>query len=230
MKITFIGQSSFKIELDSGAVVLTDPWFGGYPLLRARRPALGPNEIGDVKLILVSHNHIDHIDRRALRLALEKSSIVAGPPSVAHRAKVRGIEAVSLALRKDYDFGGLNVHTVPADHPLCSSPFGYLIQGDGKTLYFSGDTRNFPALRSALKGRSIDVALLQIACARYFGKPDGMDVHSAADLAREIHPKCVVPMHYHARFKEADPRQFKETLTESGIHVQILEPGVEAVL
>lgn len=231
MKITFVGQSTFRIVTESGTVILTDPWFTGYPHLRTTPPALHPSDFDRLDLMLVSHNHIDHVDRIALRLAARTNALVVGPRPIAARARRRGAErAVALSLRDDFAHDGVKIHSVPADHPLCSSPFGYLIQADGKTIYFSGDTRNFPALRQVLKSRPIDLALIQIACAKYFGIPDGMSIEAAAALVREVKPREVVPMHYHGRFKEADPERFKAALDHAESAVRIFQPGKEEVL
>jgi L-ascorbate metabolism protein UlaG (beta-lactamase superfamily) len=105
-----------------------------------------------------------------------------------------------------------------------------VVEADGLNLYFSGDTRDFPALRSALSRRSLDVALVQIACARYFGRADGMDVASAAAFLREVKPKIAIPMHYDGRFKEADPNALAMALEGSGIEVRVLAHGREELL
>lgn len=231
MRITLIGQSTFRLVTSDGAVILTDPWFGGYPWLRVRPPALRPEGLQRVDLMLISHNHIDHVDRHAFRLAARTSAAVVGPRPIARRAKRHGLKnVVGLGLREDHSVGGIRIHTMPADHPLCASPFGFLVQADGLKVYFSGDTRDFPALRSALSRTPPDVALVQIACARYFGKPDGMDVASAAGFLRAVKPKVAVPMHYDGRFKEADPHALSRALEGSAIEVRVFSHGREESL
>ena len=71
------------------------------------------------------------------------------------------------------------------------------------------------------------LAFLQIACAVYFGKDDGLSLRTAAELARAFNPRIVVPMHYHGRFKEADPSELTRLLAGTAIEVRILEPGRE---
>jgi hypothetical protein len=70
---TFVGQSTFLLQLD-GANVLTDPvwsprasplhWAGPR---RVRRPGLSFERLPPIHLVLVSHNHYDHMDLPTLR-------------------------------------------------------------------------------------------------------------------------------------------------------------------
>jgi L-ascorbate metabolism protein UlaG (beta-lactamase superfamily) len=71
--LSFIGHSSFLLRLP-GLVVLTDPVFSGRasPLSwagpqRARPPGLALDQLPPVDLVLVSHNHYDHMDLATLR-------------------------------------------------------------------------------------------------------------------------------------------------------------------
>jgi L-ascorbate metabolism protein UlaG (beta-lactamase superfamily) len=56
MKITWLGHSSFRIEI-AGAVLLIDPWLTGNPLFPAARRA---EAIAGATHILVTHGHGDH--------------------------------------------------------------------------------------------------------------------------------------------------------------------------
>ena len=70
MKITMIGHSTVLVEI-AGQRILTDPYFGLHGNLayaRPRPPARSREELSNVDLVLVSHNHFDHIDRRFLRV------------------------------------------------------------------------------------------------------------------------------------------------------------------
>jgi L-ascorbate metabolism protein UlaG (beta-lactamase superfamily) len=61
-----IGHSTVLLEMD-GTTILTDPYFGtwGNPAYRRLAPPALPREkLQDVDLVLVSHNHFDHTDRR----------------------------------------------------------------------------------------------------------------------------------------------------------------------
>lgn len=229
MKILFVGQSTFRLTLKNGIVLLTDPWFKNNPLWRAVPPAFNPDEIGKVNFILSSHNHLDHIDRPGLELAKKYQAVVVGSERVARRASRFGIkETFGMRPGDEQTFDTFSIKATPAFHPLAKDAIGFLIRTENSRIYFCGDTRTHPELIEFLKkAGAIDLAFLQVACARYFGKNDGLNLQTAAELARAFKPRMVVPMHYHGRFKQADPNRLKDILADSDIDVIVLNPGNE---
>jgi L-ascorbate metabolism protein UlaG (beta-lactamase superfamily) len=229
MKILFIGQGTFRLTLDDGTVLLTDPWFKMNPIWRAVPPALQPEDIGTIHFILSSHNHLDHIDRPSLKLAKRQGAAVVGSERVGRRARRFGIrEVIILKPGEERFFNSFSVRATPAFHPLASDAIGFLLRAGGKQIYYCGDTRPEPALVDFLgRAGQIDLAFLQIACAVYFGKADGLNLQTAAEFARSVRPGTVVPMHYDGRFKEADPSQLSGLVADSGIHVMVMKRGEE---
>jgi L-ascorbate metabolism protein UlaG (beta-lactamase superfamily) len=229
MKLLYIGQNTFRITLENGIVLLTDPWFKMNPVWRAVPPALEPDRIGTVHFVLSSHNHLDHIDAPSLALARKQGATVIGSARVARRARRCGIkETVPMASGEQRTFDSFSIKATPAFHPLAKDAIGFLIGAEDKHIYFCGDTRPHSSLVDFLRqAGAVDAAFLQIACARYFGKDDGLNLQTAAELARAFKPRIVVPMHYHGRFKEADPSQMSRLLAGSGIEIFIAEPGRE---
>jgi L-ascorbate metabolism protein UlaG (beta-lactamase superfamily) len=231
LKILFVGHNTFRITLANGKTLLTDPWFKNSFIWRAVGPALGPDQIGHVDYMLSSHNHLDHIDTPSLALAKEQWSTVIGSKAVAIRAANMGImKAIAIAPGQENTLDGLSIKATPAFHPLAKDAIGFLIKADDKQIYFSGDTRADARLTDfLLRAGAIDLAFLQISCARYFGKDDGLNVFTAADLAKTIKAKMVVPMHLHARFKrdEGGVEQFKELLKGTVAEVLVFQLGEE---
>lgn len=229
MKILFVGQGTFRLTLEDETTLLTDPWFKMNPLWRAVPPALRPDELGTIHFMLSSHNHLDHIDKPSLKLAKKQGATVIGSERVARRARRFGVEGtVAMRPGDERDWDSFSVKATPAFHPLAKDAVGFLIRADGKQLYYCGDTRPDARLVSVLQeAKTIDVAFLQIACAVYFGRDDGLNLDTSAEFARAFKPRVVVPMHYHGRFKEADPSKLNELLAGSGIEVMVLESGQE---
>lgn len=224
MIITLIGQSSLRLELDEGITIITDPWFESFSFLRAVPPSLTPQDIKRCDLMLVSHNHIDHLDRAGLDLAKRLGAVFLGSARAARRAVRAGIKDVAGMTRgQKFSFRGLAIHAVAADHPFASDAVGFVIRGR-KTLYFSGDTRHSKAVVEDLQGLRIDAAFLQIACSWYpFVGFDGMTIKSAVRLAEDIVPGIVIPIHYQVRTKTVDPEALRTRLP--GIKVVVLTPG-----
>jgi len=229
MKILFVGQGTFRLTLDGGTTLLTDPWFKMNPIWRAVPPALAPGQVGMINFILASHNHLDHIDRPSLELAKMQGTTVVGSERVARRARRFGIkETVGMVPGDEKSFNTFSIKATPAFHPLARDAVGFLIRASGKQIYYCGDTRPDPVLISFLQqAGTTDLAFLQIACARYFGKDDGLNLQTAAELAKTFKPGIVVPMHHHGRFKEADPTKLTPLLAATDIETLVLKPGQE---
>ncbi|HSR34431.1 MAG TPA: MBL fold metallo-hydrolase [Anaerolineae bacterium] len=84
MRITLMGHMTVRIELD-GMVLLTDPWFGPHRWLEERLAprtvplAAVPDELVPLDAMLVSHNHVDHLDGAALDLARPQGCMAIEP-------------------------------------------------------------------------------------------------------------------------------------------------------
>jgi L-ascorbate metabolism protein UlaG (beta-lactamase superfamily) len=81
--ITFIGHSTFLIRT-ALTVLITDPVFtshaGPFGRLgprRVRPPAITPDALPPVDIVLVSHNHYDHFQPSSLRLFADRASFAA---------------------------------------------------------------------------------------------------------------------------------------------------------
>lgn len=214
MRLTLIGHMTVRIELD-GLVMLTDPWFGPASWLEKRLaprtvpPAIPPEEFGAGKLpldaLLISHNHVDHVDGLALALARRLGCTVIGSRKASERARKAGVEQVIALERGEKTvLNGVTVQAVYAEHPLAGDAIGFVVAGS-QTCYFSGDTRYAFALAQDLAPFTLDVALVQAACAHYpLLGDDGMSLPEAATFAQAVRPAWTVPLHLHCAGKWLD--------------------------
>lgn len=223
MVLTLVGHSTVVIELDSGRVIVTDPWFQPVSATRSLPPALGPADIPRCDLVLVSHGHRDHYDRETARFCRERRALLACPPAVARsavRSRAGTVQAITPGDR--IEAGWAVITAIPAVHPLARGPVGFLVEAE-RSLYFSGDTRFDAGIAAALAHRRVDVAVVQASCGRYMGIEFGMNLEGAVKLVRQIEPGLAIPVHYHARRKVIDPQSFLEKVPPPlGL---VLEPG-----
>lgn len=157
MRVTFVNHSTVLVQMD-GVNILTDPiWsercspvsFAGPR--RVVAPGVRFEQLPPIDLVLVSHNHYDHMDLPTLRqLADERRPRIFVPLGNAgtldHRG-VRGAEELgwwkSARVTK-----GIQVHAVPAQHFSGRGIFdrdralwaGYVVTGPAGAMYFAGDT------------------------------------------------------------------------------------------
>jgi L-ascorbate metabolism protein UlaG (beta-lactamase superfamily) len=226
MKIAAVGHATFKLEIGE-QIILTDPCFTTSGILyhmfmkRIYPLAVAPESITRCDAMLVSHNHIDHFSRGALELARRLGTMVVGPASVIKRAKRSGIsDCRRLEPGQSFDYSGMRITAFPASHPFSKDAIGFFLECE-RNIYFSGDTRFDWRIVDALRGKRIDIAILQVSCALYsfFGGADGMDVNYAVELAKAIRPKCVVPMHFDCVGKYLDISA-KKRVSERTIDVE----------
>lgn len=179
--IHWLGHDSFRI--DGSATVYIDPW----ELVEGLPPA---------DVILVTHDHFDHLSLADIDRVAAPGAVVVGPASVT--AQVRGHDTVTLAPGAGATVNGVQVFAVHAYntskfrapgevfHPRDDDHVGYIVELDGRRVYHAGDTDHIPEMDDIV----CDVALLPVS---------GTFVMTADEAARacgSISAEIVVPMHY----------------------------------
>ncbi len=228
MKIQFIGHCTFLITLDDGRALMTDPWFRNGGMLRNTPTPFKPDDFTRMDFMLSSHNHLDHLDVPSLEMARNLNSKFIGSVCAAVRARRAGIkESFPLRAGNTLQYDGLKITSTPAQHPFSPNAVGFLIEAEGKKIYFSGDTKNFTELQNFLSPHKIDIAFLQVMCARYFGREDGMTDETAFQLAKIIKPEISIPMHCHARGKHGNAERFCKRMEKEKMPTAYFNIGEE---
>lgn len=192
MRITMIGHSTVLIEA-GGLRILTDPYFGawGNPAYARLAPAARKREeLENVDLVLVTHNHWDHTDRAFFRLLGGRVPVLA-PRESAWVTRMKGARNV-VGMRKweTKPFGAVRVTAVPAAHIAVTR--GYAVEAEGKAAYFAGDTYYRPFMAEIGRRFALDVALLPVTTFRI---PMTMGEKSAVKAVRDLSPRVVIPIH-----------------------------------
>ncbi len=226
LEITWLGHGSFQFRLESGEVILADPWIEGNP----RYPA--SHQIPWVDAILITHAHSDHIES-VLPLAKRFK-----PAVVAIFETCLWLESKGVANTRPMNKGGsqqvgpVRVTMTQAVHSCGIQDGGAALYGgeaagyviglpDGRNLYFAGDTNVFSDMRLIGELYHPELAFLPI------GDLYTMGPREAAAAARLLGPKKVIPMHL-GTFPPlvGTPAQLADLLADtSDIQVWPLEPG-----
>jgi L-ascorbate metabolism protein UlaG (beta-lactamase superfamily) len=220
--VRWLGHSAFEVYID-GYRILIDPW-----LSNPMSPVSVGDYRGNVDMIIVTHDHGDHMGEAIELLRLNPKAVFAAVYEVANfvSEKVGPSERIVGA-----NIGGplklpgidLKVMFFPATHS-CSlgTPTSVLIMGKEGSVYHAGDTGL--AAEMALVGElyEVDVALLPI------GGHFTMDAYQAAKAAEMLRAKVAIPMHYNTfPVIRADPEEFRREVEKRGIptKVVVLRPG-----
>jgi len=213
--VTFLGHSSFFLQIGSRNI-LADPVFSTrlVVLRRQRRPGVLVGDLPPIDLILVTHAHMDHLDKASLRQVIRATRQLSGrapevivPHGVEDLVDWMGFEQVhALSWWDDIETLGLKITMTPCKHwgarmfrDMHREYGGYLIAPatGGQTVYHSGDTAYFEGFAEIGARLRPDVALLPIGA--YF--PDTYrSVHTSPEEAvrgfLECGAKWMIPMHF----------------------------------
>ncbi|MCW2793870.1 MAG: metal-dependent hydrolase [Nocardioides sp.] len=219
--LEFIGTATTILRLGP-FTVLTDPNFlhrgqraylgKGFWSKRLTEPSLQPEELPGLDLVLLSHLHGDHFDRRA-RAGLDRELPVLSTPSAARRLQQWGFgnaTGMSTWESASYADGGhrLTVRAVPGQHgkglarALVPPVMGSVLElesPDSRTVrvYVSGDTLYYPALAQVTERTGpLDAAVVHLGGTRLLGLTVTMDDRQGADLLELLTPRVTVPVHH----------------------------------
>jgi len=208
VRITSVGHASLIIWF-GGKTIHIDPWSAKADY----------STLPKADLVLITHQHLDHLDTAALKLIHQKSTVYV------MNAKSREIwkpeSSIVLSNGQSTDIWGIRIDAVPAynikhKRPDNGQPFhpkgegnGYILTIGDKKIYAAGDTENIPEMK-ALK--NIDIAFLPM------NLPYTMTPEMVADAAKGFKPKILYPYHY----GETKTSELVELLKgEKGIEVRI---------
>lgn len=183
LKITFLGHASLMFTLGN-TIVQVDPVSSEADY----------STLPKADLILVTHEHSDHLDSTAIAKIGKQGTVVLLPEKYA--AKVLG----STVIRNGETTiaAGLKVEAVPAYNIVHKRPSGepfhprgqgngYVITFGDTRVYVAGDTENIPEMASL---KNIAIAFLPM------NLPYTMTPEMAAKAAESFHPRMLYPYHY----------------------------------
>ena len=183
LKITFLGHGSLFFTF-AGKIIHVDPYSA----------VADYSTLPKADLILVAHDHMDHLDLKALTLVRTEKTIVVLTSACAKQ--VEG--GIVLENRDSTNILDLKIDAVPAYNIVhkrdTGQPYhpkgvgnGYIITFGNKRVYVAGDTENIPEMK-ALK--NIDIAFLPM------NLPYTMTPEMVADAAKTFKPKILYPYHF----------------------------------
>jgi L-ascorbate metabolism protein UlaG (beta-lactamase superfamily) len=212
--ITFINHASFLIRLP-GALVLTDPIFsercspvGWAGPRRARPPGIALADLPRPDIVLLSHNHYDHMDLPSLR-EIQRRHAPHFVTTLGNAPPLRriGIVASELDWWQQDAIKGLQITATPARHFSARTPFdrnrtlwaGFMIGTDEGQILFAGDSgmgSHWRGIRARLGPP--DIALLPVGAyePRWFMSAAHMNPAEAVQAHYDLGAHRSVGMHF----------------------------------
>ena len=214
--ITFVNHATFLIQT-AGVAILTDPmWseraspFRRLGPKRVRSPGVPLDRLPAIDIVLLSHNHYDHLDIATLECLRQRCT----PTVLAAMGDRRLIAPIGFSHVHELDWWqqvGFNdtlaITFMPAQHFSARGFFdrrkslwgGYIIESRGRRIYFGGDTgysTHFADIRSRLGPP--DIAMLGIGAyePRWFMQTMHMNPAEAIRAHRDLGSRHSIGMHF----------------------------------
>jgi len=205
LEISFLGHGSLMLMF-KGKAIYFDP---------VSRYA-DFSQLPKADLILVTHEHGDHLDSVAIeKLHTESTMIVHTEPcarkvrggSVMKNGEVRTVAGIKIEAVPAYNIVHMRSEGVPFHAK--GSGNGYVVTLGGRRIYVAGDTENIPEMSQL---GTIDCAFLPM------NLPYTMTPEMVAEAARRIRPKILYPYH----FGNTDTARLVDLLKdEKGIEIRM---------
>lgn len=215
LAVSCIGHATFLIQA-GGTAIITDPVYAerASPVQfagprRVRAPGIRFEDLPAISIVLLSHNHYDHCDLRALRALKQRFDPVFVTPLLNGRL----LRSVGIERVEELDWWSpatstrVPISLTPAQHFSARGLFdrnralwgGFLLELAGKRIFFGGDSGYGPHFAEI--GRRfgpIDLALLPIGAyePRWFMKDIHMNPEEAVQAHLDVAARQSIAMHF----------------------------------
>ena len=224
--LTWIGHASLLVQAD-GLNVLTDPVFSerASPLSfagpkRLQPPGLALSQLPRIDVVLISHNHYDHLDLASVQALAQQaggSPLFLVPLGIAEWMKEAGIDnVVELDWWEPQRLKGVEFVLTPVQHWSGRTYWdraetlwgGWAVFGPGLHWFFAGDTgysqdfadirQRFAPRQTEAKGGGFDLALIPVGAyePRWFMKDQHVNPEESVRIHRDLGAKRSVGMHW----------------------------------
>lgn len=246
--LTWIGHASALVQI-GGVNILTDPMlseraspFSFAGPKRKTPPGLTLEQLPHIDIVLISHNHYDHLDKPTVE-ALNRQA--GGPPRFLVPLGVKAwMNDIGITNAQEFDWGdetqasGLDVWFVPSQHWSARTPFdrsetlwgGWVVKTSAGaahpySFYFAGDTGYSPDFRDiGARFGGFDLALIPIGAydPRWFMHAQHVDPEEAVRIFQDVHAKKAIGIHW-GTFELTDepldepPRRLAEAVRHAGL-------------
>ncbi|MEZ5980579.1 MAG: MBL fold metallo-hydrolase [Planctomycetota bacterium] len=242
LRVTFVGHATVLVQT-AGLNVLLDPiWsdraspVGFAGPLRHAPPGVDFDDLPPIDLVLVSHNHYDHLDVATLRRLAERD----GPTILLPLGNAALLEEESIAGGRDLDWWdsfdvaeGVRATCVPAQHfsgrgigdRMATLWCGFVLATPGGTIYFAGDTGagpHFAEVRERFGPPRLALLPIGAYLPRWFMSPVHVDPAESVEAFGEVGAAFGLAVHFGC-FELADDgplqpvRELEQALDARGV-------------
>lgn len=216
LRVTWFGHSSVLIEID-GHRVLTDPVWSDrtspFSFIGPKRffaPPLPLDELPNPDVVIISHDHYDHLDKETIETLKDRVSLFAVPLGVGAHLEEWGVDPANIVERdwwETVEVGTLTLTATPARHfsgrsitDIHGNPTlwsGWSIAGPEHRVYYSGDTAMFPGFTEIGERLGpFDLTLIEIGSYNKMWSDVHVGPEQAVQAHRMVRGKLLFPVHW----------------------------------
>lgn len=208
MKITWIGQAGLLIET-GGKKIMVDPYLSdsveAINPKNWRRVAVDERLFEeDIDMIVITHDHLDHLDPQTLERFLKKDKIltVLAPYNAWQQVRKNGKDHNYVMFNRGtvWTQDGITFTAVKAEHSDLTA-IGFIIDDGEFKVYVTGDTLYNKDIFSELP-KNLDAVFLPVN-----GVGNNMNISDAKRFAKMTEAKKAIPIHW-GMFDELDVSDF----------------------
>lgn len=215
--LTWIGHASFLIQID-GINILTDPHLTkrASPVVfagpsRTTPPGLDINDLPEIDVIVISHNHYDHLDYQTIlnitRKQITNQPLILVPLKLKKLVESFGARNVKeLGWWDTTNFKNLNIHAVPVQH-WSNRSFntnktlwcGWVFENKNFKCIFVGDTgysQDFATIQQRFGHMDLSLIPIGAYAPRWFMKYHHCNVDEAIQIHKDLKSKKSIAMHW----------------------------------
>ena len=197
MKITWLGQAGLLFETE-GKTVVVDPYLSdNVKNFEPKNYRRVPVDESFLKIrpdvIVITHNHLDHLDKETLKYYLTEDAncLVLAPNGGWQELRKFGGNSNYVLFNNGTTWteGNITFTAVKAEH---SDPYaiGVIISAEGKNYYITGDTLYNEQVFESLPGVELEAVFLPVN-----GVGNNMNMADATKFAKRVNAKYTVPFH-----------------------------------
>lgn len=207
--LTWVGHATFLIQI-GGLNILTDPLWANRlgTAKRLENPGIMMTDLPYIDVVLISHNHYDHLDFRSLKKLTGNPVFLVpkGLKSSFHRKGLKNTQ--EFEWWDDIKIEQVVFSFVPAQHWSKRTLFdtnktfwgGWVITEKSKSnsFYFMGDSGYFRGFKEIAKRYSVDIMLAPIGCydPEWFMKIQHVTPEQAVQAYLDVEAQLFIPMHF----------------------------------
>ena len=197
MKITWLGQAGLLFETENKKIRV-DPYLSdnvkNFEPKNYRRVPVDERFLKiSPDVIVITHNHLDHLDKETLKYYLtdDANCLVLAPNGGWQEIRKFGGNSNYVLFNNGTTWteGNITFTAVKAEH---SDPYaiGVIIQAEGKNYYITGDTLYNEQVFESLPGVELEAVFLPVN-----GVGNNMNMADATKFAKRVNAKYTVPFH-----------------------------------